>query len=116
MFLDFGLKCFATRDMPQKLPTLLDHLEVLNLSGLLCFAREVELCSPLLLVTSSPNIQTIIMKVTCYRLYSVILPPSQNKCVHERWMQFRKCVFIDVLINRMTVLTLRIKWISPLYN
>ncbi|KAI3719917.1 hypothetical protein L6452_20823 [Arctium lappa] len=58
----YPVQCFATGDMPQKLPTLLDRLRVLNLSGL-CFAREVELRSALLLVTSSPNIQKIIMKM-----------------------------------------------------
>ncbi|XP_024988895.1 F-box/FBD/LRR-repeat protein At1g13570-like [Cynara cardunculus var. scolymus] len=58
----YPVQCFATGDMPQKLPTLLDRLRVLNLSRL-CFAREVQLRSALLLVTSSPNIQKIIMKM-----------------------------------------------------
>lgn len=58
----YPVQCFATGDMPQKLGTLLDRLRVVNLSGL-CFAREIELRSALLLVASSPNIQKIVMKM-----------------------------------------------------
>ncbi|KAJ9563628.1 hypothetical protein OSB04_008788 [Centaurea solstitialis] len=58
----YPVQCFAAGDMPQKLPTLLNHLRVLNLAEL-CFALEVELRSILLLVTSSPNIQEIVMEM-----------------------------------------------------
>ncbi|KAI3777961.1 hypothetical protein L2E82_06869 [Cichorium intybus] len=58
------LKCFCVGVMPQKLPIALVHLRVLNVSGL-CFAKEVELRSALLLVTSSPNLEKIIMEM-CY--------------------------------------------------
>lgn len=58
------VKCFATGVMPQKLPSALVHLRVLVLSGL-CFAKEVELRSALLLITSSPNIEKIEMEM-CY--------------------------------------------------
>ncbi|KAJ9563629.1 hypothetical protein OSB04_008789 [Centaurea solstitialis] len=58
----YPVQCFATGDMPQKLPTLVDSLTVLRLTDF-CIAREVELRSALLLVTSSPNIQEIVMEM-----------------------------------------------------
>ncbi|KAJ9563627.1 hypothetical protein OSB04_008787 [Centaurea solstitialis] len=58
----YPVQCFATGDMPQKLPTLVDSLTVLHLTGL-CISREVELRSALLLVRSSPNIQKIVMEL-----------------------------------------------------
>ncbi|KAI3818343.1 hypothetical protein L1987_12148 [Smallanthus sonchifolius] len=58
----YPIKCFATGVMPQKLPTSLVHLKSLHLLGL-SFARELDLLSALLLVTSSPNIETIILEM-----------------------------------------------------
>ncbi|KAF5757565.1 putative FBD domain-containing protein [Helianthus annuus] len=56
----FWIKCFAKGAIPQKLPTSLVHLKCLDLCGFeFCFGREVDLLSALLLVTSSPNIETI---------------------------------------------------------
>ncbi|KAI7726296.1 hypothetical protein M8C21_014352, partial [Ambrosia artemisiifolia] len=52
--------CFATGVMPQKLPMSLVHIKYLHLQGL-SFARETDLLSALLLVASSPNIETIIL-------------------------------------------------------
>ncbi|KAJ0634235.1 putative F-box domain, FBD domain, F-box-like domain superfamily protein [Helianthus annuus] len=56
----YSIQCFAKGVIPQKLQTPLAHLRSLDLqeSGL-CFGREVDLLSILLLVTSSPNIETI---------------------------------------------------------
>ncbi|KAI3731643.1 hypothetical protein L1987_62832 [Smallanthus sonchifolius] len=48
--------------MPRKLLTSLVHIKYLHLQGL-SFAREVDLLSALLLVTSSPNIETIILEM-----------------------------------------------------
>ncbi|KAL4586532.1 hypothetical protein LXL04_011168 [Taraxacum kok-saghyz] len=58
----YPVKCFASGVLPQKLPSALVHLRVLVLSGL-CFAKEVELRSALLLITSSPNIEKIKMEM-----------------------------------------------------
>ncbi|MFS8021651.1 putative F-box domain, FBD domain, leucine-rich repeat domain superfamily [Helianthus anomalus] len=58
----YPIKCFATGVMPQKLPTSLVHIKYLHLQGL-SFAREIDLHSALLLVTSSPNIDTIILEM-----------------------------------------------------
>ncbi|KAI7726305.1 hypothetical protein M8C21_014361 [Ambrosia artemisiifolia] len=58
----YPIKCFATGVMPQKLPTSLVHIKYLRLQGL-SFAREIDLLSALLLVTSSPNIDTIILEM-----------------------------------------------------
>ncbi|MFS8021655.1 putative F-box domain, FBD domain, F-box-like domain superfamily protein [Helianthus anomalus] len=58
----YPIKCFATGVIPQKLPTSLVHLKYLHLTGL-SFAREIDVHSVLLLVTSSPNIDTIILKM-----------------------------------------------------
>ncbi|CAH1430600.1 unnamed protein product [Lactuca virosa] len=58
------LKCFASGVLPDKLPIALVNLRVLNVSGL-CFAKEVDLCCALLLVTSSSNIEKIKMEM-CY--------------------------------------------------
>ncbi|KAL8229917.1 hypothetical protein R6Q57_014817 [Mikania cordata] len=58
----YPIKCFAIGVMPQKLPTSLVHLNWLHLRGL-SFAREIDLHSALLLVTSSPNIETIVMEM-----------------------------------------------------
>ncbi|KAI3818342.1 hypothetical protein L1987_12147 [Smallanthus sonchifolius] len=58
----YPIKCFATGVMPRKLPTSLVHIKYLHLLGL-SFAREVDLLSALLLVTSSPNIETIILEM-----------------------------------------------------
>ncbi|KAJ0815248.1 putative F-box domain, FBD domain, leucine-rich repeat domain superfamily [Helianthus annuus] len=58
----YPIKCFATGVILQKLPTSLVHLKYLHLTGL-SFAREIDVRSVLLLVTSSPNIDTIILKM-----------------------------------------------------
>ncbi|KAI7726307.1 hypothetical protein M8C21_014363 [Ambrosia artemisiifolia] len=55
-------RCFATGVMPQKLPTSLVHIKYLHLQGL-SFAREIDLLSAILLVTSSPNIETIMLEM-----------------------------------------------------
>lgn len=60
----YPVKCFATGGLSKTLPSVLLHLRVLILYGL-CFAKEVELRSTLLLITSSPNIEKIKMKM-CY--------------------------------------------------
>ncbi|KAJ0815231.1 putative F-box domain, FBD domain, F-box-like domain superfamily protein [Helianthus annuus] len=54
----YSIQCFAKGVISQKLPTPLDHLRSFHFSGL-CFGSEVDLLSILLLVTSSPNIETI---------------------------------------------------------
>ncbi|KAI3731645.1 hypothetical protein L1987_62834 [Smallanthus sonchifolius] len=57
----YPIQCFATASVvPQKLPTALVHLKLLHLHGL-SFAREIDFRSALLLVTSSPNIEKIVM-------------------------------------------------------
>ncbi|GJR30066.1 F-box/FBD/LRR-repeat protein-like protein [Tanacetum coccineum] len=56
----YPIKCFAIGVIPKKLPTSLDHLIYLRLSGV-SFGREIELQSVLLLVTSSPKIETIVI-------------------------------------------------------
>ncbi|KAL7605149.1 hypothetical protein Lser_V15G15185 [Lactuca serriola] len=60
----YPVKCFATGAMQQKLPSAPVHLRVLVLSGLR-FGIEVELRSALFFITSSPNIQKVIMEI-CY--------------------------------------------------
>ncbi|KAJ0669501.1 putative F-box domain, FBD domain, leucine-rich repeat domain superfamily [Helianthus annuus] len=56
----YSIQCFAKGVIPQKLPTPLAHLRSLDLQEFgLCFGREVDLLSILLLVTSSPNIESI---------------------------------------------------------
>ncbi|KAI7726297.1 hypothetical protein M8C21_014353 [Ambrosia artemisiifolia] len=63
----YPIQCFATGVIPQKLPTSLIHLKSLEFVGFgLCFGREVDLRSVLLLVTSSPNIETIRMEMENY--------------------------------------------------
>ncbi|KAM0003285.1 putative F-box domain, RST domain, leucine-rich repeat domain superfamily [Helianthus debilis subsp. tardiflorus] len=64
VYLWLSVSCFATGVMlmPQKLPTSLVHLKYLCLTGL-SFARETDLLSALLLVTSPPNIDTIVLEM-----------------------------------------------------
>ncbi|KAJ0430937.1 putative F-box domain, FBD domain, leucine-rich repeat domain superfamily [Helianthus annuus] len=68
--------CFATGVMPHKLPTSLVHMKYLHLKGLF-FARAIDLRSTLLLVTSSPNIETIILEMQ-YDQYAALTPTAMN--------------------------------------
>ncbi|KAJ0445115.1 putative leucine-rich repeat domain superfamily [Helianthus annuus] len=58
----YPIQCFATSLAPQKLPALLVRLKYLYLSGL-CFKKENALRSALLCITSSPNVERIIMEM-----------------------------------------------------
>ncbi|MFS8021678.1 putative FBD domain-containing protein [Helianthus anomalus] len=60
----YPIQCLATGVIPQKLPTPLVHLRSLDFHEFgLCFGKEVDLLSILLLVTSSPNVEKIIMEM-----------------------------------------------------
>ncbi|KAJ0436004.1 putative F-box domain, FBD domain, F-box-like domain superfamily protein [Helianthus annuus] len=72
----YPIKCFATGVMPHKLPTSLVHMKYLHLKGLF-FARAIDLRSTLLLVTSSPNIETIILEMQ-YDQYAALTPTAMN--------------------------------------
>ncbi|KAJ0669514.1 putative F-box domain, FBD domain, leucine-rich repeat domain superfamily [Helianthus annuus] len=63
----YPIQCFAKGAIPQKLPNSLVHLKRLDLCGFeFCFGRQVDLLSALLLVTSSPNIETINIEMGHY--------------------------------------------------
>ncbi|KAI7740077.1 hypothetical protein M8C21_011415 [Ambrosia artemisiifolia] len=63
----YPIQCFAKGVIRQKLPISLGRLKSLEFYGFgLCFGREVDLLSVLLLVTSSPNIETINMEMELY--------------------------------------------------
>ncbi|KAJ0436005.1 putative F-box domain, FBD domain, leucine-rich repeat domain superfamily [Helianthus annuus] len=92
----YPIKCFATGVIPQKLPTSLVHLKYLHLTGL-SFAREIDVRSVLLLVTSSPNIDTIILKMQY----------NPNEAVSQTAMNLidqQGC--LNVILDHLRVLTI----------
>ncbi|XP_076921454.1 F-box/FBD/LRR-repeat protein At1g13570-like [Bidens hawaiensis] len=77
----YPIKCFATGVMPHKLPTSLIHIKYLHLTGL-SFAREIDLHSALLLITSSPNIESIILEMQ-YNPNEAVSQGAMNLVNHQ---------------------------------
>ncbi|XP_076953622.1 F-box/FBD/LRR-repeat protein At1g13570-like [Bidens hawaiensis] len=87
----YPIKCFATGVMPHKLPSSLIHIKYLHLTGL-SFARDIYLHSALLLITSSPNIESIILEMQYYQ-NEAVSQGAMNLVDHQAY----SCVILDHL-------------------